>query len=77
MVEHAGTTPATVDTQWPPALENMKDALELVEVPLKSGGDIASNPDLSPTISENFIKLAAGQITADEFVANMAAAAKR
>jgi len=77
MVEHAGTTPATVDTQWPPALANMKDALEFVEVPLKAGGDITSNPDLSPTISENFIKLAAGQITGDEFVANMAAAAKR
>ena len=55
----------------------MKSAFESVEVPLKSGGDITSNPDLAPTISENFIKLAAGQITADEFVANMAAAAKQ
>lgn len=77
MVEKASMTPATVDTQWPPALVNMKSAFESVEVPLKSGADIGSNPDLAPTISENFIKLAAGQITADEFVANMAAAAKQ
>lgn len=77
MVEHASTTPATVDTEWPATLVNMKTAFETVEAPLKSGGDITSNPDMSPTISENFIKLAAGQITADDFVANMASAAKQ
>lgn len=77
MVESAGITPATLDTTWPAALVNMKPAFESVQVSLKSGGDIASNADLAPTISENFIKLAAGQITADEFVANLAAAAKQ
>ena len=40
-----------------------------------SGADLTSNPDLSPSIQENFIKLASGQITADEFVNNMAEAA--
>lgn len=74
MVETAGITPATLDTQWPATLVNMKPAFESVQVSLKSGGDIGSNADLAPTISENFIKLAAGQISADEFVANMAAA---
>lgn len=77
MVEKAGITPATLETAWPSTLTNMKPAFESVQVSLKSGADIASNPDLAPTISENFIKLAAGQITADEFVAAMAAAAKQ
>lgn len=77
MVEKAGITPATLDTPYPAALVNIKPAFEAVEVSLKSGGDIGSNPDVAPTISENFIKLASGQITADEFVANMAAATKQ
>ncbi len=77
MVEKAGITPATLDTQWPSTLVNIKPAFESVQVSLKSGGDIGSNADLVPTISENFIKLAAGQISADEFVANMTAAAKQ
>lgn len=77
MVEHAGTTPATVDTEWPASLANMKNVFETNEVALKSGADISSNADLAPTISENFVKLAAGQISADEFVNNMAAAAKK
>lgn len=77
MVETSGITPATLETAWPSTLVNMKPAFESVKVSLKSGGDIGSNPDLAPTISENFVKLAAGQITADEFVANMAAAAKQ
>lgn len=73
-VEHAGITPATTQTEWPASLVNMKERFETVQVALKSGGDIGSNPDLAPTISENFIKLAAGQISADEFVQNMVAA---
>ena len=77
MVEEAGTTPATVDTEWPASLENMKSVFENNEVALNSGADITSNPDIAPTIQENFIKLASGQITADEFVNNMAAAAAK
>ncbi len=77
MVEKAGITPATLETEWPSTLVNIKPAFESVKVSLKSGGDIGSNPDVAPTISENFIKLAAGQITADEFVANMVAATKQ
>lgn len=77
MVEKAGITPATLDTSWPSTLVNLKPVFESVEVSLKSGGDIGSNADLAPSISENFIKLAAGQISADEFVENMAAAAKQ
>ena len=77
MVEESGTTPATVDTEWPASLENMKSVFENNEVALNSGADITSNPDIAPTIQENFIKLASGQITADEFVNNMAAAAAK
>ena len=77
MVEHAGTTPATAGTEWPKSLENMKDVFTSNETPLKYGADIASNADLAPTIQENFTKLAAGDITADQFVENMAAAAKK
>ncbi len=77
MVQSAGITPATLETEWPATLVSMKPAFESVQVSLKSGGDIASNTDLAPTIAENFIKLASGQITADDFVANMVAAAKQ
>ena len=63
--------------EWPASLANMKNVFETNEAALKSGADITSNADLAPTISENFIKLAAGQISADEFVSNMAAAAKK
>lgn len=77
MVEEAGTTPATVETAWPKSLESMKGIFESNEVHLNSGADITSNPDLAPSIQENFIKLASGQITADEFVNNMAATAAK
>lgn len=77
MVEHAGTIPATLGTAWPASLESMKGAFESTQISLKVAGDIESNADLKPFIAENFIKLAAGQISADDFVNNMASAAKQ
>lgn len=77
MVKKAGSTPATVGTEWPKSLENMKGVFESNETALNYGADITSNADLAPTIQDNFIKLASGQISADDFVNNMAAAAKK
>lgn len=77
MVEKAGTIPATLGTQWPASMENLKGVFEGSKVSLKVAGDIGANADLTPFIAENFIKLAAGQISADEFVSNMAVAAKQ
>lgn len=77
MVAHAGTIPATLGTEWPAALESMRGAFESTQISLKVAGDITANADLTPSISENFIKLAAGQISADDFVSNMASAAKQ
>lgn len=76
MVE-AGMTTARKDGTWPAALQDIKPAFDTVEVILESGGGIEANADLKPIVAENFIKLAAGQITADQFVTNMAAAAKQ
>lgn len=77
MVDKAGTIPASLKATWPKNMQGMKNAFENVETVIKVASDITSNPDLTPTISENFIKLAAGQITAQQFVDNMAAAAKQ
>lgn len=77
MVEHAGMIPTVLGTEWPKALKNLQSVFESTQTALSVGGDIGSNADLTPSIAENFIKLAAGQITADEFVNHMASAAKQ
>ncbi len=73
----AGMTTTRKDGEWPAALQDVKPAFDTVTVALESGGGLEANADLKPVISENFVKLAAGQITADQFVENMAAAAKQ
>lgn len=77
MVSEAGTTPATAGAEWPKSLESMKGVFESNETHLNSGADITSNPDIAPTITENFVKLAAGEITAEDFVNTLSEAAAK
>ena len=77
MVDRANMIPTVIGTQWPAALEAVKPVFESTESVVSVGGDIGANADLTPSISENFIKLAAGQITAEQFVENMASVAKQ
>lgn len=75
MVENSGMTTSRVDGEWPKALEGVKPAFDGITEVQKAGGGIDANADITPVISENFIKLASGQITAQQFVDNMVAAA--
>lgn len=76
-VSVAGHIPAVPGGAWPGSMEQVKPAFESVTSVLKAGANIEANADLTPIITENFVKLASGQCSADEFVSAMAAAAKR
>lgn len=76
-VNVAGHIPAVPGGTWPASMEGVKPAFESVSSVLKSGASIEANTDLTPVITENFVKLASGQISAQDFVNNMAAAAKQ
>lgn len=73
----SGMTTSRTDGTWPTALENLKPAFDSITTIQETGGGVEANADLKPIFAENFIKLAAGQITADQFVENMVAAAKQ
>jgi raffinose/stachyose/melibiose transport system substrate-binding protein len=73
----AGMTTSLKDGSWPAELADVKPVFDDIDVILQTGGGIESNPEIKPVFSENFIKLAAGQINAEEFVKRMAAAAKQ
>lgn len=77
MVDHAKMIPTVIGTEWPEAIEAVRPVFESTERVLSVAGDIGANADLTPSIAENFVKLAAGQITAEQFVENMAAVAKQ
>lgn len=76
-VNVAGHIPAVPGGDWAPAVEAIKPAFESVSSMVKCGANIESNTDVTPIVTENFIKLASGQISADEFVQNMVAATKQ
>lgn len=73
----AGMTTSLKDGNWPAELADVKPVFDDIDVILQTGGGIESNPEIKPVFSENFIKLAAGQINAEEFVKRMATAAKQ
>ncbi len=73
----SGMTTSLKDGSWPVALNDVKPVFSDISVILQTGGGIESNPEIKPVFAENFIKLAAGQITAEKFVDNMATAAKK
>lgn len=71
----SGMTTSRKDGNWSAALEDVKPAFDAISVILQTGGGIESNADIKPVFAENFIQLAAGKITSDQFVENMASAA--
>lgn len=64
--------PATKNAEWPETLVEVKPAFENIDTMLKWAGGIDGNADVTPILNENFTKLAAGQITSDQFVEAMA-----
>lgn len=65
----------TTNTEWPALMAGVKPVMESTTVRWSWAVGVESNNDITPAIKENVLKLCGGSITADEFVANMLAAA--
>ena len=61
----------TTNTEWPAMVECAKPVIEQSTNRFTWACGVESNVDMTPVIKENFIKLMAGSITADEFVSTM------
>lgn len=66
----------TTNTEWPAMVECAKPVIEQSTGRFTWAAGVETNVDTTPVIKENFIKLMAGSLTADEFVAAMQEAAK-
>ena len=65
----------TTNTEWPALMAGVKPVMEATTLRWSWAVGVESNNDITPAIKENTLKLCGGSITADEFVANMMAAA--
>ena len=66
--ETVGIPADTTNTEWPAMVECAKPVIEQSTNRFTWACGVESNVDMTPVIKENFIKLMAGSITADEFV---------
>ncbi len=73
-VQVAGHISAIPGGTWSEDMQAVKPAFESVTSAIKPGGNIESNVDLTPVLAENFVKLVAGESSADEFVEAMVSA---
>ena len=74
--ETVGIPADTTNTEWPAMVECAKPVIEQSTNRFTWACGVESNVDMTPVIKENFIKLMAGSITADEFVSTMQDATK-
>ena len=65
--ETVGIPADTTNTEWPAMVECAKPVIEQSTNRFTWACGVESNVDMTPVIKENFIKLMAGSITADEF----------
>ena len=65
----------TTNTEWPALMAGVKPVMEATTLRWSWAVGVESNNDITPAIKENTLKLCGGSITADEFIANMMAAA--
>ena len=65
----------TTNTEWPALMAGVKPVMEATTLRWSWAVGVESNNDITPAIKENTLKLCGGSITADEFIANMLAAA--
>lgn len=70
--ESISITADTENKNWPEQLADVKPYFDNCTEIM---GGAESNPDITPALKENLIKLYSGKITGAEFVANMKAAA--
>ncbi len=67
----------TTNTEWPALMAGVKPVMEATTLRWSWAVGVESNNDITPAIKENVLKLCGGSITAEEFVANMLAAAQK
>lgn len=65
--ESIGVPADTTNGQWPAQLANFKVVFDAATTRWESAVGTKKNADIEPILKENFIKLCAGQITAEEF----------
>ena len=66
----------TTNAEWPEMVACAKPAMDASTARFTWACGVESNVDMTPVIKENFIKLMAGSMTADDFVAAMQEASK-
>lgn len=64
------------NTDWPEQLQDVKPYIDGCTEIFPTSGGLQNNGDINPALKEQLMKLYAGDVTAEEFVANMVAAAK-
>lgn len=66
----------TTNTEWPEMVACAKPAMDASTARFTWACGVETNVDMTPVIKENFIKLMAGSMTAEDFVAAMQEASK-
>ena len=74
--ESVGIPSDSGNTEWPDMVACAKPVMDQSTARFTAACGAETNVDMTPVIKENFIKLIAGSITADEFVSAMQEAAK-
>lgn len=74
--ESVGIPADTTNTEWPEMVACAKPVIENSTGRFTWAAGVETNVDITPVLKENFIKLMAGTVTADEFVSAMQEAAK-
>lgn len=70
--------PADLENEkWPDQLEDSKPYFDNCTEYFATSGGLENNPDITPALKENLMKLYSGSINAEEFVANMSKAASK
>ncbi|HHV12489.1 MAG TPA: carbohydrate ABC transporter substrate-binding protein [Clostridiales bacterium] len=75
-VDSVGIPADSSNAEWPQMLAAVKPVLDSTTVRYTWAAGAEQNPDMTPVIKENFLKLCGGSITAQQFVDNMEAASK-
>lgn len=76
--EDSLSLPASADSDyWPEQLKDVKPYIEKCTTILATSGGLEANPDITPALKENLMKLYAGTISAEEFVSGMLSASKK
>lgn len=74
--EESLALPADINnTSWPEQLADVKPYMDNCTTIFLVSGGLETNSDITPALKNNLLKLYSGDITADEFTANMKAAA--